>query len=77
MKKKKFKINNDTMTSIVVYSLLFCVAVTIAGMAMACFGVDVSAIVGSALLLFGTELGVCGCMKIFDKKRKKKGEEEE
>ena len=58
MKKRRrirFKINNDTMTTIVVLSLSFCVCVVI------------SSIVSSALLLFGTELGICGLMKLYDK----------
>lgn len=66
-KKSKFKINGDTMTTIVVSSLFFCVAVTITGIILACFGVDISSIVSSALLCFGTELGICGLMKIYDK----------
>ena len=64
MKKRRrirFKINNDTMTTIVVLSLSFCVCV------LACFCVDISSIVSSALLLFGTELGICGLMKLYDK----------
>ena len=32
-----------------------------------CFCVDISSIVSSALLLFGTELGICGLMKLYDK----------
>ena len=76
-KKKKFKvkINEDTMTTIVVSSLLFCVAITIAGLILAWFGVDVSAIVSSTHNVFGFELGVCGAIKVFDhwvEKRKKK-----
>ena len=67
MKKKRWKINNDTLTSIVIYSLLFCVAVVIAGFIFAWFGRDVSSIVSSALAVFGTELGICGLMKIYDK----------
>lgn len=66
-KKRSLKINGDTMTTIVVSSLLFCVAVVVAGFVLAWRGVDASAIVSSALLLFGTELGVCGVMKIFDR----------
>lgn len=66
-KRRRFRINDDTMTTIVVWSLLFCVVVVVAGMALACFGVDVSTIVGSALVLFGTELGVCGIMTIFNR----------
>lgn len=70
MKKRKqirFKINNDTMTTIVVFSLSFCVCVVIVGIILACFCVDISSIVSSALLLFGTELGICGLMKLYDK----------
>ena len=66
-KKRSLKINGDTMTNIVVSSLLFCVAVVVTGFVLAYRGVDASAIVSSALLLFGTELGVCGVMKIFDR----------
>ena len=70
MKKRKqirFKINNDTMTTIVVLSLSFCVCVVVVGIILACFCVDISSIVSSALLLFGTELGICGLMKLYDK----------
>jgi len=69
MKKRRrirFKINNDTMTTIVVLSLSFCVCVVV-GIILACFCVDISSIVSSALLLFGTELGICGLMKLYDK----------
>ena len=66
MRKKYFlKINGDTMTTVVVFSLLFCVAVIIWGMLQAKDGVDSSAIVDSALRVFGTELGICGIMTIF------------
>jgi len=61
------KINEDTMTSIVVYSLLFCVAVVVAGFVFLWFDKDASAIISSALAVFGTELGICGVMKIFDR----------
>lgn len=67
MKKPSFKINGDTMTTIVVSSLLFCVLVVITGIVLACFQIDVSSIISSALLCFGTELGICGLMKIFDR----------
>lgn len=66
-KCRRFRINDDTMTTIVVSSLLFCVAVVVAGMVLAYFGVDVSAIVGNALTVFGTELGICGVMTIFNR----------
>ena len=66
MKKKYFlKINGDTMTTVVVFSLLFCVVVIVWGMLLAKDGVDSSAIVDSALRVFGTELGICGIMTIF------------
>ena len=55
------------MTTVVVSSLFFCVAVTITGIVLACFQIDISSIVSSALLCFGTELGICGLMKIFDR----------
>lgn len=88
MKKRKqisFKINNDTMTTIVVLSISFCVCVVIVGIILACFCVDISSIVSSALLLFGTELGICGLMKLYDKsveqaerrKRREEGREKE
>ncbi|KAF5055635.1 hypothetical protein DSECCO2_375640 [anaerobic digester metagenome] len=66
-KRKRFRINDDTMTTIVVSSLFFCVGVVIAGMLLAYIGVDVSTIVGSALTVFGTELGICGVMTIFNR----------
>lgn len=66
MKKKYFlKINGDTMTTVVVFSLLFCVVVIVWGMLQAKDGVDSSSIVDSALRVFGTELGICGIMTIF------------
>lgn len=67
MSKKKFKINGDTMTTVVVFSLLFCVVVVVAGMVLGFLGVDVSSIVDSALRVFGTELGICGIMTIFQR----------
>ena len=66
-KPRRLRINDDTMTTIVVSSLLFCVAVVVAGMVLAFFGVDVSTIVGNALTVFGTELGICGVMTIFNR----------
>ncbi len=65
MKKLKWKINGDTMTTIVVSSLIFCVLIVVWGMVQAEHGVDSSAIVDSALRIFGTELGICGVMTIF------------
>lgn len=40
------KINDDTMSSIVIYSLVFCAGITIAGMVLGAFDHDVSAVVG-------------------------------
>ena len=77
MKKSKLKINEDTMTTIVVSSLFFCVLVTIAGMVMACYGVDVSSIVSSTHTVFGLELGVCGVIKIFDYRNEKRNKKED
>lgn len=57
------------MTSIVIYSLLFCVAVVVTGLVFCWFGRDASEVVSSALAVFGTELGICGVMKIFDKRQ--------
>ena len=65
------------MTSIVVYSLIFCVIITIAGMVLAWFGVDVSAIVSSTHTVFGAELGVCGVIKVFDRKMEKEDRKEQ
>lgn len=66
-KKKKYflKINGDTMTSVVMFSLAFCAGVIIYGLWQSTKGVDCSAIVDSALRVFGTELGICGIMTIF------------
>lgn len=68
------------MTTIVVSSLFFCVVVVAVGIVLACYQIDVSSIVSSALLCFGTELGICGLMKIFDRyneiqDKKRKGED--
>ncbi len=60
-----WKINGDTMTTIVIFSLAFCVFIVIWGMRMAQDGVDTASIVDSALRVFGTELGICGIMTIF------------
>ena len=57
-----WKINGDTMTTIVIFSLLFCVFIVVWGMRQANNGVDSAAIVDSALRVFGTELGICGIM---------------
>ena len=60
------KINDDTMSSIVIYSLVFCAGITIAGMVLGAFDHDVCAGVDSPHRVFGTELGICGLMKLYD-----------
>ena len=55
------------MTTIVVVSLVLCVIFVVTGFWFAWHDKDVSSIVGSVLLCFGTELGICGLMKIFDR----------
>ena len=74
------KINDDTMSSIVIYSLVFCAGITIAGMVLGAFDHNVSAVVDSTHRVFGTELGICGLMKLYDKgveqaERRKRREE--
>ena len=65
------------MTSIVIYSLLFCVAETVAGMILACYGIEVSAIVSSTHTVFGVELGICGTIKVFDRNMEKEDRKEQ
>ena len=60
-----WKIDGDTMTTIVIFSIIFCVIIVVWGMRQAENGVDSAAIVDSALRVFGTELGICGVMTIF------------
>lgn len=66
-KKKRYflKINGDTMTTIVVSSLVLCVCFVLAGFWFAWNDHDVTALVDCALRVFGTELGICGVMTIF------------
>ena len=64
--RRSWKINNDTMTTFVLFSLFFCAAVTIAGLVLGAFDHDVSAVIDSTHRIFGTELGICGLMKIYD-----------
>ena len=65
--RRSWKINNDTMTTSVLFSWFFCAAVTIAGLVLGAFDHDVSAVIDSTHRIFGTELGICGLMKIYDK----------
>ena len=64
---KKVKINEDTLTSIVMFSIRFCVFITITGIILACFGVDISTITTSTHTVFGVELGACMIIKIVDR----------
>ena len=66
-KKRSFKITDDTLTSIVIYSLLFCAVVTVVGMVLGAFDHDVSSIVDSTHRVFGTELGICGLLKSYER----------
>ena len=71
------KINDDTLTSIVVYSLIFCVIATVAGFVFAWFGIDVSAIVSSTHNVFGFELGACCGIKLYDRHIEKEDRKEQ
>jgi len=70
-KPNTIKINDDTLTTVVVFSLGFCVFISLWGMILTTFGIDCADIVGAILLIFGTELGICGLLKIYDKYVKK------
>ena len=62
------KINDDFMTTIVVFSLGYCVRMVEKGLELAAQGLDASATISPALLIFGTELGICGLMKMYERK---------
>lgn len=63
--KRRIKINEDTMTSIVIYSLLFCVIMVVASYTIVAIkGTDTSEILSSGLKVFGTELGICALMTL-------------
>ena len=70
-KRRRLRINDDTMTTIVVWSLLFCVAVIITGIILQCFNIDITEIVRITAGLFGTELGICGLMTIYNRQAEK------
>ena len=71
-KRKRFKINEDTMTTIVVSSLVLCVVILLMGFVFVWFDKDPNALVEYGLRVFGTELGICGfitiCKRILDAK---------
>lgn len=76
-KKRKFKINEDTMTTIVVSSLLFCGVIIVTGFVFVWFGKDPSSIVASGSDVFGKELGICGAMTIFQRWMSKRDKRKE
>ncbi|MBR5816056.1 MAG: hypothetical protein IKY38_01380, partial [Anaerotignum sp.] len=71
-RKRRFRINEDTMTTIVVSSLLLCVVILSTGFVFVWFDKDPNALVDYGLRVFGTELGICGfitiCKRILDAK---------
>lgn len=71
-RRKGFRINEDTMTTIVVSSLVLCVVILLAGFVFVWFDKDPNALVEYGLRVFGTELGICGfitiCKRILDAK---------
>ena len=71
--KRKFripfpKINDDFMTTVVVFSLGYCVRMVEKGLELAEQGLDASSTIAPALIIFGTELAVCGIMKMYERK---------
>lgn len=64
-KRFRPRITPNTVTIIVCLSLTFCTCIVVWGMMQAQFGVDSSAIVDSALRVFGTELGICGLLTMY------------
>ena len=61
------KINDDFMTTAVVFSLGYCVRMVEKGLELAAQGLDASATIAPALAVFGTELAICGLMKVHDR----------
>lgn len=66
-KGKRFRpqVTPNTLTIFVCLSLMLCVVVIVWGMIQAQNGIDSSAIVDSALRVFGTELGICGLLTLY------------
>ena len=56
------------MTTVVVFSLGYCVRMVEKGLELAEQGIDASATIAPALIIFGTELGICGLMKMYERK---------
>lgn len=72
-KKRKFripfpKINDDFMTTVVVFSLGYCVRMVEKGMALSEMGLDGSAVINAGLTVFGVELAGCILMKMYERK---------
>lgn len=62
------KINDDFMTTVVVFSLGYCVRMVEKGLELAEQGLYASSTIAPALIIFGTELAVCGLMKMYERK---------
>ena len=62
------KINDDFMTTVVVFSLGYCVRMVEKGMNLAEQGLDGSAVITAGLAIFGTELAGCIIMKMHERK---------
>lgn len=62
----KFKINNDTLSSAVIYSLLFCAIVEVACFIAAFEGVNVEFVLQQNHELFGKELAICFLLRLYD-----------
>lgn len=73
--KRRMRINEDTLTTIVVLSLLFCACLVIASYVFAYKGVVTDSLLSSGLKVFGTELGICALFTLqqryFDRKEKR------
>ena len=81
MKRRRFRINDDTLTTIVVLCLIFCTFMVITSYFFAFKGIETSELLKTGIAFFGTELALSTLLTLqqryFDKKDKKKKEEEE
>lgn len=79
--KRRMRINEDTLTTIVVLSLFFCACLVIASYVFAWFGRSTDALLSSGLKVFGTELGICALFTLqqryFDRKDKREAAQEQ
>lgn len=62
------KINDDFMTTVVVFSLGYCVRMIEKGMALSEMGLDGSSVIAPGLTVFGVELAGCILMKVYERK---------